>query len=138
MRAIKKIVAVTVVVLLLAGCATGYQPFQVLGTGGYKDERISEDTYHVAYYANHLTSQEALRAMLFYRSAELTLSNGYDWFEVLPDRKGLPWILGGFAGTGHVIRMHKGAPTKSDESAFLANETIVRYRGVVNKLGKAG
>ncbi len=40
-------------VLLLQGCATGYQPFGA--RGGYSERRITDDTYYVVFSGNGKT-----------------------------------------------------------------------------------
>ena len=76
-------------VLMLAtlGCAHP-TPYQPLGTrseasGGYSDERVAQEHYRVTFRGNTLTSRETVEAYLLYRAAELTVSEGYDWFTVI-------------------------------------------------------
>lgn len=109
----------------IAGCATPYQPFELFGRGGYQERKISEDVYQVTYYGNHVTSMETLNALLLYRSAELTLNNGYDYFEVLKGYARMPLsALGGFRMTEHTIKMHKGEPTKQEANIYEARKII--------------
>jgi hypothetical protein len=99
------------VIVVTAGCATPYQPFELFGLGGYQDHRISEDTYQVAYYGNHATPMTTLNSLLLYRSAELTLANGYDYFEVVKGYARRPLSsLGGFRTVEHTFKMYKGQP----------------------------
>jgi len=37
----------------LAGCATRYQPLEVLGRGGYIDQALGDDAFQVTYYTNN-------------------------------------------------------------------------------------
>ncbi|MBO9712857.1 hypothetical protein [Sphingomonas sp.] len=75
--------------LAVASCATPtpYQP--ATGTGqyrtGYWDERIDTDHFRVTFAGNSLTSRETVERYLLYRSAELAVQNGYDYF-ILVDR----------------------------------------------------
>jgi hypothetical protein len=68
----------------LAACetATPYQPLNVKDAqaGGYSDTRLNEDRWRVAFSGNTLTSRETVERYLLYRAAELTTSQGYDWF----------------------------------------------------------
>lgn len=72
---------------LLAACATPtpYQP--ATGTSsyrpGYSDTRIEEGRYRLSFAGNDLTSRETVENYMLYRAAELTLADGYDWFEIV-------------------------------------------------------
>lgn len=82
--------AVAVAVALaagLAGCttATPYQP-NIRGqavSGGYSEMRIENDRWKVNFEGNSLTSRETVEGYLLYRAAELTLAQGFDWFETV-------------------------------------------------------
>lgn len=72
-------------VLALAGCetATPYQPAGAHNTsagGGYSETQIEGDRWRVSFAGNALTSRDTVERYLLYRSAELTLQHGYDWF----------------------------------------------------------
>lgn len=74
----------------LAACATAtpYQP-NVRGqsvSGGYTDQRITENRFKVNFNGNSLTSRDTVERYLLFRAAELTLDQGYDGF-VLADRE---------------------------------------------------
>jgi len=83
--------AAFVVALALAGglaaceTATPYQP-NIPGqaaSGGYSDVRLEPDRWRVSFRGNSLTSRETVEAYLLYRSAELTVQQGYDWFSMV-------------------------------------------------------
>lgn len=105
--------------LLVAGCVTTYQPRGA--GGGYQDEKISEDTYRVTYYASGSTSRPVLLKYFLYRCAELTLANGYPYFELYSTEREPP--RAGWTATG-IVRMYPkdimaGAPT-----LFSAKEVV--------------
>lgn len=93
--------------LSLASCmtATPYQPASASGSvrNGYSDEQIEENRFRVSFSGNSLTSRETVERYLLYRSAELTLQNGYDYF-VLSDRdtekKSQTYATPGIGGPG--------------------------------------
>lgn len=68
----------------LAACetATPYQPLNVNNAeaGGYRDTRLNADHWRVAFSGNSVTSRETVERYLLYRAAELTVSQGFDWF----------------------------------------------------------
>jgi hypothetical protein len=68
----------------LAGCETA-TPYQALdpkaqASGGYSDTKLNGDHWRVAFSGNDLTSRETVERYLLFRAAELTVSQGYDWF----------------------------------------------------------
>ncbi len=71
----------------LAGCetATPYQPLRPgnAQAGGYSDTRIEANRFRVSFQGNGMTSRTTVENYLLYRAAELTLSEGYDWFEAV-------------------------------------------------------
>ncbi|VVC75768.1 hypothetical protein AQUSIP_10620 [Aquicella siphonis] len=71
---------------VLAGCATGYGPAGEVGGfeyGGYTDQRIDENTVVVTFRGNSSTSGSTAYTYLLYRCAQVTLSNGYDYFIII-------------------------------------------------------
>ena len=78
----------------LSACATAtpYQP-DMRGqsvSGGFTDVRIEADRFQVRFAGNSLTSRETVERYLLYRAAELTVSEGGDWFSLVErqtDRK---------------------------------------------------
>jgi hypothetical protein len=71
----------------LAACetATPYQPAPPggarSGAYGYSDYRIDSSHWRVSFAGNSLTSRETVEKYLLYRAAELTVQQGYDWFQ---------------------------------------------------------
>ncbi|HLZ84687.1 MAG TPA: hypothetical protein VKQ54_14065 [Caulobacteraceae bacterium] len=71
----------------LAACetATPYQPLQ-RGThvsGGYTDQKLDTDHFQVTFRGNTDTPRSTVESYLLYRAAELTIAQGYDWFETV-------------------------------------------------------
>jgi hypothetical protein len=68
----------------LAACvtATPYQPLNAkeAGAGGYSDVRLNSDRWRVSFSGNTVTSRETVERYLLYRAAELTTTQGFDWF----------------------------------------------------------
>ncbi|MGI8841150.1 MAG: CC0125/CC1285 family lipoprotein [Caulobacteraceae bacterium] len=85
----KTTTAVLAAVLALAGglggceTATPYQPLEKGSavSGGFTDQRLDADHFRVTFRGNALTSRETVETYLLYRAAELTLAQGFDWFE---------------------------------------------------------
>ena len=71
----------------LAGCetATPYQPLNpsAAQAGGYSETKIEQDRWRVTFRGNSMTSRETVETYLLYRAAELTIGQGYDWFETV-------------------------------------------------------
>ncbi len=71
----------------LAACetATPYQPLTKGSSvsGGFTDERLDADHFRVTFQGNSLTDRETVETYLLYRAAELTVNQGFDWFEMV-------------------------------------------------------
>jgi hypothetical protein len=71
----------------LAACetATPYQPLQpnAAASGGYSDVKLEQDRWRVTFQGNSLTARDTVETYLLYRAAELTVGQGYDWFETV-------------------------------------------------------
>jgi hypothetical protein len=71
----------------LAACATAtpYQPLNAgnATAGGYSDSKLDNTHWRVIFAGNTVTSRETVERYLLFRAAELTVSQGYDWFASL-------------------------------------------------------
>lgn len=74
--------AVTALALTACATPTAYAPAGSSGQfGGFTEQRLQNDRYAVSFSGNSVTSRDTVEMYLLYRSAELTLESGYDWFE---------------------------------------------------------
>ena len=70
----------------LVACATE-TPYQPAPPGhsaagyGYSDTKIDQVHWRVSFAGNSLTSRETVEKYLLYRAAELSLEQGFDWFQ---------------------------------------------------------
>lgn len=70
----------------LAACETA-TPYEPAPPGqdhtgyGYRDYKVDNTHWRVTFAGNSLTSRETVEKYLLYRAAELTVQQGYDWFE---------------------------------------------------------
>ena len=75
--------------ILVSACTTptAYQPIDPRNRseGGYSEQRVEANRYRVMFRGNSMTSRETVETYLLFRAAELTLSNGFDWF-MMADR----------------------------------------------------
>jgi hypothetical protein len=85
-----RLVAAVALAALLTACATAtpYQPNLPgqTASGGFTDQRLETNRYRVNFAGNSLTSRETVERYLLYRAAELTVQQGYDWFETADRR----------------------------------------------------
>ena len=71
--------------LSLSACETA-TPYQPLGahnnhaSGGFYDQRIEQNRFRIGFRGNSLTSRERVERYLLFRTAEVTLQSGFDWF----------------------------------------------------------
>ena len=55
-----------------------------VGLGATKSDHQPEpDRWRVTFAGNSLTSRETVEAYLLFRASELSVQNGYDWFEIV-------------------------------------------------------
>jgi len=86
-RALLSLAAVVSLAAALSACetATPYQPLKAGGAeyGGYSETRLDGDHYRVSFQGNGMTPRDTVETYLLYHAAELTLHEGYDWFETV-------------------------------------------------------
>jgi hypothetical protein len=75
---------------MLSGCATA-TPYRSAApgnpaAGGFSESRLAPDRYRVTFVGNSVTSRKRVERYLLYHVAELTVQNGYDWFEAADQR----------------------------------------------------
>lgn len=84
-RPLVAVLAVGALALGLSACetATPYQPLNPANAaaGGYRDVRLDANHWRVSFQGNSVTSRETVERYLLYRAAELTASQGFDWFQ---------------------------------------------------------
>lgn len=73
---------------LLSSCATptpyhAASPTDPAHADGYHELRLEPERWRVVFTGNSLTSRETVETYLLYRAAELTLEQGYDWFQAV-------------------------------------------------------
>ncbi|HEU4958925.1 MAG TPA: hypothetical protein VFT56_00830 [Sphingomonas sp.] len=102
-RRLPLLAAAAAATLMLAGCQTATTYHPVTGHGfyreGYSDQRIEANRYMVTFSGNSVTSRDTVERYLLYRAAELTLQNGYDWFQLVDrdtDRKTRTYVTDRF------------------------------------------
>lgn len=121
--------------LLVAGCsATLYQPMTL--DGGYAQTRLGADMFNVVFQGNAHTSWRTAENYALYRSAELSVESGFDYFVVVGGNSDVsPLLLAGGEGppskssgaTSHpmvslIVRGFSGA--KPSAQAFNAREVL--------------
>jgi hypothetical protein len=98
----------------LCGCATPYQPLGF--RGGYSDLLLESDRFRVSFKGNGYTSADTVETYLLYRSAELAVQRGFDYF---------------------IITDSSGETSQSFSTLSGSTTTIQRYRtAVIIKLFK--
>jgi hypothetical protein len=79
--------AVALAAASLSACetATPYQPLNpaAASAGGYSETQLEHDRWRVTFHGNDMTARETVETYLLYRAAELTVNQGYDWFEAV-------------------------------------------------------
>lgn len=83
----------------LSACETA-TPYQALApgarvSGGFSDQKLDENHYRVMFKGNSETPRATVESYLLYRAAEVTVANGFDWFEAVQrhtDKQEDAWI----------------------------------------------
>lgn len=71
-------------VLLLAGCATTYQPSSF--SGGFSETRLDQNVFRVSFKGNGYTDPQRAEDFALLRSAELALKHGFTHFALMSTR----------------------------------------------------
>jgi hypothetical protein len=127
--------ATLLLMLAVCGCATSYQPMG--GTGGYREAKLTDDTYLVTFLANAYTAPDKASIYLIYRCAELTVEKGFDYFVPLaavnqtqsgadPVGAALFGNAASISKPGHstTIKMYRGPKPADNPNAFDARELM--------------
>jgi hypothetical protein len=69
--------------VILASCATAYQPSGI--TGGSDVKELRPNVYRVSFQGNGYTTKESVQVYWLYRCAELAIEKGFTGFEILSD-----------------------------------------------------
>lgn len=101
MRALSVLVgAVTLVALASCATQTPYKPAEKRGEEGYTETRLGENRYRITFVGNTTTPAETVKDYALLRAAELTLQEGYEWFQIMErdnDKKVSSFTSGGSA-----------------------------------------
>lgn len=74
-----------IIIIGISGCASQYMSVRGSFTGGYYEEKISNNMYMVGFSGNGYTSAERAYDMATMRAADLTNNNGYKYFVLIDD-----------------------------------------------------
>ncbi len=80
-----KILLAVLASAFLAACSssTAYQPAEKRGAYGYTETELGKDRYRITFTGNSVTDKETVNDYAMLRAAELTLQQGYDWFQLV-------------------------------------------------------
>jgi hypothetical protein len=100
-----KSLQVLAIALALSACATvnPYHPAASAGGYGYSDQRLEQDRYRITFRGDSATKRAQVEDYLLFRSAEVTLQSGYDYFVITnrameTDRRTDPEWFGPYGG----------------------------------------
>ena len=77
----KQIIIISLVLLLVQGCATSYQKDGF--TGGYSETQLDENVFKVSFRGNGYTRIDRVADFILLRSSELAIDNGFNYFVVI-------------------------------------------------------
>lgn len=129
--------------LALTACATPatvYGPAAASDKMGYRETRIENDRYRVFFRANADLKPPQVEDMAMRRAAELTLAQGYQWFQVVT--RNTDWVggsntpsgpsvgLGGSTGSyGSSVGLGLGFTFGSDNREYQSVLEVLLGRG---------
>lgn len=124
--------------LLLSACAS-LTPYQQQRDGyGYTEQVLEPNRVRVVFAGSSATPRETVENYLLYRSAEVTLARGFDYFVMSKSqteaRSGSsPSVSLGFGGFGFGSRsgvgLGVGTTTGGDKRAYTAQSEVSMFRG---------
>ena len=118
------------VACLLASCATPYQPDGV--SGGYADQRLSDNTALVSFRGNRFSTPESLHSYLLRRCADVTLQNGFSYFVLVnnePPNERNTDIFGGNVDSATIKMFKDNKPASAYDAAFVSRSFPVEEAG---------
>ncbi|MGZ3606626.1 MAG: CC0125/CC1285 family lipoprotein [Syntrophales bacterium] len=87
---VNRVLMIMAITFLMMSCAYPPTGYWKLGVGdpytGYSETQIQKDMFQVSYKCNDATTYDAMKGLLAYRCAEITLQNGYDYFIVIEEK----------------------------------------------------
>lgn len=142
---VNHVLMIIVFTFLMMSCAPGPTGYWKLGVGdpytGYSETQIQKDVFQVSYKCNDATTYDAMKGLLAYRCAEITLQNGYDYFVVIEEKDITTEDFWGMAPGGRrrydaslqtvnapgatvLIKLKHGKKPEEDMKAFDAGEIL--------------
>ncbi len=98
----RALVGLVVAALLIAGCATQtpYKPAEKKGDQGYTETKLTNNRYRITFIGNSSTPKDTVKDYALLRAGELTLQEGYDWFQIASADNDKKQRSGGYVGGG--------------------------------------
>jgi len=132
--------AALTMLLVLAGCGTPYGPYKFL-IGGYTDEAIGNDQYHINIRANDATSVGTAEQYFYRRAQEIVKEQGYQTYRVVQLRSGiesggLPVARGIIQGIGG--KHPAGGAQEAKAAGASAGDQRALFSGTGFFLGTSG
>jgi hypothetical protein len=106
--------------LLVAGCATKYQPSAA--SGGFTETRLSENTWRVSFRGNAATRSDRTDDLALLRAADLAVQNGYRFIRVQNARTNtstVNWSMPAYT------TVQGTAKTSGNRTSFQANALTI-------------
>ena len=80
--AISTMIGVCICILISCTTISPYHPSDKVGDTGYSETKFDDTHFRVSFDGNSSTTRHEVEDYLLFRSAEITLDNGYDYFVV--------------------------------------------------------
>ena len=113
------IVACVFGILLLSGCATGYNKRGLFG--GYENRAITNNIFEVSFSGNGFLDMNKAEALALLRCASLTLENGYGYF-IVSDKISQMVFFNTKPTVKMLIQCSKEKPEDTEEKVYEAKK----------------
>ena len=136
---LRSIVCFGVLVVFLAGCATQYKKFGLLG--GYFDHKIEPGLHYILVSGNGFTQRASVGEMMLLRAAELTVKDGYTRFILFHDRKNDNEAVAAIKRKKlrpHLIRRLEAEGTKHNQVVVQEENTTLTSQYLTTVITKPG
>jgi hypothetical protein len=117
----KHTLALVLMVFGIVGCSNNYfyKPYSYWNMFGYTETQLGDNEFRVSYAPTQAMSNAQAVDLNLLRSAEITLNNASEWFEII-----------GSPSTEHVIKIYKDKPNNSAYNAQFLKESLERKLGM--------
>lgn len=119
-------ILIALCVLLVSACATPYQPRGALG--GFTDTQLDKNTIRISFNGNAYAQRDSVENYVLYRSAEVTVEKGFDYFVVVDSsaevKHGAITTPGTYRSSTSAYAFSPGYATATTTGTYTPDQTV--------------